>query len=454
MGDPHKIQLAANPRQMSDSNSVANAELHRLEMPMRKATIILSLAATLAAYAARGESTPLSISAPGGHDHPALTIDPSLTIAEVVRRTADHEPGAGVVAAMQAEATALRRNASRLLAGAPALAANHVNDRLWSDDGYRQWDAGLELPLWWPGQRRGRREIARAADGAASHAKQVHLLEVSGWVRQAVAELALSRVRLELAEVEWHAKEALAAQVERAVELRELAERDLLLARSTSLEQRFSYLEALEELRHSEGNYSLLTGLSTWPADWSETAADRSAFPDHPQLLMHVAEAERATGEVRRLSGDQWGNPVFLIGTQHERDAGGVDFNDRIVAGVRIPLGRRGDAQADIAAARRALAEAHRDVKRLERNLLGRIAQTEHRLALGDERVTTAEERATIAREYLRLTERGFWLGETDLATLLRARASSIAAEQTYREALILRQFAAAELNQALGVVP
>jgi cobalt-zinc-cadmium efflux system outer membrane protein len=269
-----------------------------------------------------------------------------------------------------------------------------------------------------------------------------------------VAELALGRIRLEVAETQWRSSQALAAQIERAVELEESAARDLLLARSESLEHRFHYLEALEETRHAEGTYSLLTGLSVWPGDWSETTADPAVFLDHPLLRLAQAEAARADGELRSRVGDQWGNPVLEIGTQHERDESGAPFSDRIVAGVRIPIGRRNDARADVAAARRSVAEARQQRQRLDRELRGRLAQAQHRLSLREERVKTAEERARMAHEYLLLTERGFALGESDLATLLQARQRRTAAEQVYQEALILRRFGAAELNQALGVVP
>jgi outer membrane protein TolC len=329
-----------------------------------------------------------------------------------------------------------------------------VTDAIWTDDGYRQWETGLELPLWWPGQRKGRRDLARAARAASSHSERAHLLEVAGWVRQAVAELALAHVRLELTENEWRAEEALGDQIERAVGLQELAERDLLLARSSSLDRQLRYLEALEESQHAEGDYAILTGLSTWPADWAESPSELSTLREHPMLLLAEEETARAESEVRRLSRDQWGHPVLALGTQHERDGSGEDYDNRVIAGLRIPLGRRGDARADIAAAQRTLAETRRDARRLERQLRGALIQAEHRLALADDRVTTATEQAGMAAEYRRLSERGFALGETDLGTLLRARARAISAEQTLREAMILRQFGAAQFNQALGVVP
>jgi hypothetical protein len=59
-----------------------------------------------------------------------------------------------------------------------------------------------------------------------------------------------------------------------------------------------------------------------------------------------------------------------------------------------------------------------------------------------------------MAAEYRRLSERGFGLGETDLGALIRARARAASAEQTLREAVILRLFSTAQLNQATGVIP
>jgi len=389
------------------------------------------------------------------HQHAEVSTDSELTLIEVVRRTAAREAGIDVVMARRDEADALERNASRLLAGAPALTANHVTDGGWSDDGYRQWGASLELPLWWPGQRSGRRASAAAARAAAGHAERAHLLEVAGWVRQAIAELALAEIRLALTEAEWNAEDRLAAKIERAVELEELATRDLLLAQSSSLDRRIRYLEALEEFRHSQSAYFLLTGLTSRPANWSETPAGSEVLDDHPQLLLAAEEVARAKGEWTQGDRDQWGHPILALGTQHERDsAAGADFNNRFVAGLRVPLGRRNDAGAEIAAARRKFAEARMRQKRLERELRARLAQAEHRSALAGERVATATEQASIAAEYLRLTGRGFEFGETDLGTLLRARTRATAAEQTRREAEILKQFGVAELNQALGVLP
>lgn len=424
--------------------------------PMTAPRIVMprSLALLLFVVMTHDAAAQLSSEASDSHTHVSIEPGTSLTLHEVVLHTAAREPGTGVVTARRNEADALLENAGRLLPGAPSIAVDHVTDRIWTNDGYRQWGTGVELPLWWPGQRSGRRDRAQAAGAAADHSERAHLLEVAGWVRQAVAELALAQVRLELAEAEWRAEDALADQIERAVAMQEFAERDLLLARSSSLNLRFGYLEALEEFRHAEGNYSLLAGLTEWPADWAEAQSEHSALRDHPLLLLADEETARAEAEVRRLIGDQWGHPVLTLGTQHERDIRGDDYSNRVVTGLRIPLGRRRDAGAEIAAAQRVLAETRRDAHRLERELRGTLAEAEHRLALADKRVATATEQTRMAAEYRRLSERGFGLGETDLGALIRARARAASAEQTLREAVILRLFSTAQLNQATGVIP
>ncbi len=389
-----------------------------------------------------------------GHGHVELLADPGLTLQEAVALTAEHEPGSAALEARREEATALGRDARRLLAGAPSLVVGGLHDGPFDNDGYRQWDAALQLPLWWPGQRRGRRRAAEAAEAASRHAVQAHRLEVAGWVRSAISDLALARLRLDLAESAWQMEEALVSQVQRAVELGEVARTDLLLAQSARLDRRLEYLEALEEARHAEAEYALLTGLSRWPDRWDERPADPSSFADHPFLLLAAEEVERTEGELERVVGDQWSPPLLALGTQHERETRRDDYSDRIMVGLQVPVGRRADARSAVASLRRRVSELRRDAQRLERDLRGRLAMTQHAHELADQRVATATEQASIAAEALRLSDLGFALGEIDLQSLLRARTRARRAEQTRLEALLLQQASAARLNQALGVLP
>src|SRR5690606_25167546 len=90
--------------------------------------------------------------------------DATLSLADLVQATAAFEGGAPVVEAMQGSAAAMQRAARHPLPAAPAIAAGVAADGFGDrGQGYRQGRVGLELPVWWPQQRTGRRAIAAAA---------------------------------------------------------------------------------------------------------------------------------------------------------------------------------------------------------------------------------------------------------------------------------------------------
>jgi outer membrane protein TolC len=383
-----------------------------------------------------------------------LETDGTLSLAELVREAAARAPGQWLVEGRAEEVEALDRAAGRWLSDRATLTGGFITDAVGNDDGYQQWEALLELPLWWPGQRSSRRELARATRTAAEASASAHLLETAGRVRSAVATLALSRNRLELARAEWQSETELAAQLERAVELGESSERDLLLAQSGRLDRELEATEALEEARHAEQSYRLLTGRSASPALWQEEPSPRKDLATHPLLVQARADVAAAEAGLRRLEREQWGAPSVELGAQSEKERDGASTSDRLVALVRIPLGRGSTSDFDHAAARRRLAEARRDAGRVERQLLDRLGQAEHQLELARRRVETGAEQASVARRHLELTDRGYVLGEIDLAELLDARARSIQAERAEQEAEILHRFHVAQWNQSLGVIP
>jgi outer membrane protein TolC len=389
------------------------------------------------------------------HPHePLLRADPGLTLADLVRETAARAPGQFDVEGRSQAASLLDRASRRWLSDQPVVSGDYLTDSGLSGEGYRQWDAMLELPVWWPGQRAPRRDLARASHSAVTASSTVQLLESAGRVRSALATLALTRNQLELAQAEWQAESELADRVRRAAELGEVSQREQLLAESETLARELEYLAAVEEARHAEESYRILTGRDQWPAEWGEEPAPATDVEQHPLVELARAEIASAEADLRRLERAGWGSPTIQIGRQSEREERGVAFNDRFVAGIQIPIGRGGRAELDQAAARRVLSAARRDAARLDRDLREYRARVEHQLELAHQRVATSAEQAAIAQRHLELTERGHALGEVDLATLLRARARRIGAERARREAEIRRLFQIAEWNQALGVIP
>ncbi|MEZ4218717.1 MAG: TolC family protein [Myxococcota bacterium] len=427
--------------------------MHRPAHPLALLLALVSLGVGVAAREA-GAIEPAAPSAAAHDDVARLPRDPGLTLSEAVRLAAANDPGAIAVGGRVEEAEAIADDARRWLADAPTAFATHVDDGLASDEGFRQWDAGLELPLWWPGQRAATRAQAVAAGEAAALAARVHRLEVAGRARAALAELDLASLREALAADELAAQRALVARVARAVELEELARRDLLLARAAETEHEALLLAAREERIHAEHAWRRETSLERAPASGDETAADATAIAEHPSLRLADREVARAEAEVERLAFARWSAPAIAIGTQHERSARGQGYSDRVVAGVRLPLGRRGALASGLAAAARARAEARAARARVERRLRGHLDHAVHRSELAEARAGLAAARAALARDHLALAQRGFDLGEIDLETLIRARLLARTAEEAHGEAIVQRRLATAVLNQSIGVLP
>lgn len=393
--------------------------------------------------------------APHQHDVGVIRADPALSLAELVRLTAEREGGAPYVAELAAEATELERIARRPLADAPAAVLGYGADG-WGarGGGYRIARAGIELPVWWPRQGSGRRRLADAAQSGSLAALRLHHIEVAGWLRERLADLALADVVLAAAERDEHRAEELLAAVERAAELGERAGADVLLMRAEVLDLRLARRAAWEEHRHAADSYHLLTGLYRRPQDWHEGDAAAEKLSEHPQLAVADARVARARAEVERLLAERWGHPSLALGSEHEREERAHSFSDRFVLGVRIPLGTSPAAAGALAAARVAVREAERDRARAEREVRQRLAESEHALALAKSRVEISEERARLTADYLRRMRRGFDLGEVDLTLLLRAQERARAAERDARVAAVLAHFHVAQRNQALGVVP
>ena len=130
------------------------------------------------------------------------------TLRDAVERAWARQPGAQAQPARSEEFAAKREAAEALFPEPPSLSLGNRNDRLNRNDGVSEWDAGIALPLWLPGQQARQTSIANAErdqyDTGLTAAKLKIAGEVSDayWqVRLAENELALVRRKAQEAEI-------------------------------------------------------------------------------------------------------------------------------------------------------------------------------------------------------------------------------------------------------------
>ncbi|HEY0635041.1 MAG TPA: TolC family protein [Gammaproteobacteria bacterium] len=380
---------------------------------------------------------------------------PSLSLAGVITDALRRDPDGVITQAYLDEARALDRHASSLLAGNPVVALNYQSDQTRTDQGFREWEGSLELPLWHFGQRSASREVADSATQAATAAGSVQRLRVAGAVRESLWELAIAREHRSLAEQSLHTARQLEQDVEKRVSAGDLAKSDLLLARDETLSKQDDFYLADAELLHAQKRYRMLTGLAQYPASFAESLTEQTTLADqHPLLAELRARMEQAQAELRRAEQSSSDHTQLIVGTRHSRDTYNSDSVDSLGVGVRIPLGTRSHNGPRIAAASTAYAESQARYQRTQLELELALHEAHHQLETLREQLQLADEQNTLMQESLRMARIAFRTGEIELAQLLRIQSRTFNAERNLAVRKLETEQAVARYNQAIGVTP
>ncbi len=380
---------------------------------------------------------------------PAVTDWKTVLAAALAR-----SPQQQVLRARAEQVNALGRRGDSLLADAPAVNLRYQTDQIGSDGGLREYEAGVELPLWRPGQRHANQVLARSAGKALEQSRAVLMLDVAGRVRDSVWQVALRQNNLALTRAEWQTAQALERDVNKRVQRGEMARADSLLAREESLRKQVVYLQTEAALRHAQDQYRSLTGLTRLPRSRAEVLSTRDSVARHPLLAeaeANVSQTRAWLEAVRQASG---GSPQLLLGGRRERGVVTDNYVDSVGISLRLPLGTAAHTGAGISEAARVYAEALASRDSVQRRLQVQLHEAEHSLHATRSALQIAAEQNRLAKENLRLAHIAFSAGETDLVGLLRVQALAFAAQRNEQELKIMLQRAVSRYNQAVGVLP
>lgn len=362
-------------------------------------------------------------------------------------------PQAAALAARGDEAAARMALAAAPTAGPPSLAVGHLGDRVGSNAGRREWEIELAAPLWLPGQRAARQSEAAGAEAALAAARSVLRLHLAGRVREAGWAVAAARAALDTAQQRETSARALETGVLRRHAVGELARLDANLAQGERLAAHADVAEAVTALHAAEQTWRALTGLPA-PAALDEERAANDTGEDHPQLTAAAAALHATQARLRTAQASHRDAPELALRLVRERDAAGEPWGSALGVQFKLPFASAPQTRLNDAAARAEIAEAAATLEqvRLARTLAVERAGAE--LDSAARRYDAAQARQALGADTLRLAEKAFALGESDLATLLRLRATALDANAERARQRVARAAAVSRLNQALGVLP
>jgi len=383
------------------------------------------------------------------------TLAQAASLGDAVDTALQRQPELSVSQARQAVAERVAERTGSLLAGETSVNLRHKSDALGSDNGLREWGAGLEAPLWLPGQRDSYRQLSQGLSAQAQASRQLLAWRVAGEVRERAWALRLAQSNRDQAETQLEAAKALEYEVKRRLDAGELANADFVLTRQETL-ARQSQLQAAEaEVELAANAWQTYTGLSALPDNLPEQALRNSDFPaSHPRMLSAAGRVEKSRAERSRQRIERRGNPSLGLSANHERSDERSDYDNSLELTVAIPLGGGRHAAPALAMAEADLTEAEAAQRQTRIELEREQEQAGLVLEQTAAAITLAEQRKELTAQSEHLAKRAFELGESDLVTLLRARNLAADAALELDRRRVEHQRAVARYNQILGVMP
>ena len=383
-----------------------------------------------------------------------LKVSESLQLRDVLDKTVIRNPLQATLQSRESVVTAKKTIANAMLPLAPAISVGHQNDVLGSGRGEREWQADLEVPVWLPNQRKNRLKVADATQSSLSANRESLKLHVAGLLREAVWDIALNNNNVELTKNKLEVAMKLQKDVERRYQAGETAKTDAMLAQQETLRAEKEHLRAEAELMHARHRYYLLTGLREIPAKIEEPQSvledySQSSIWTEAQSKVGLAETERSLAQVESKE-----NLQVLFNVRSTKGAFDNVSNESIGVKVRIPFGGDSRSAPIKAAAELGVGNALTERETLRNTLETMMHEAEHNLSVSRVELIIATKQYEIAKESVRLAEKSFQLGESDLVSLMRVQALTYEAERAYTTRKIQVQWDIARYNQAVGVLP
>lgn len=382
-------------------------------------------------------------------------------LATAVEQAWRLNPQAAGLDAREAEARAAQDVAAGLTPEPGSVSIGNLNDRFNRNLGKQEYEVELAVPLWLPGQKAAREaEATSRIDEAVARRTSVRL-DVSGELREAWWALAAARSARLLASRRLETAHALETDVMRRYKVGELSRIDANLAQTETHVANAELIEMEATLLQAEQAVQILIG-SPSPKDLDEESPTTrqligetgDSAASHPLLAATAAAARRARARVQVADESRRASPELALRVVRERGDFAESYSNSVGIKLKIPFSSGSQVRRDTSAAQAEANQADADLLRTQTRVRLDVERAQRNLQSAERQLAMAQERRQLSAENLRLAEKAFSLGESDLATLLRIRAAAFDAAAFFDRQRVARAAAISRLNQAMGVLP
>ena len=371
------------------------------------------------------------------------------SLHEAYERAAAQLPEGAASPALKAQADAQRRAAKGPFVGPPVARG----DVLTSSGGTIEQEASVSAAIKWPGEARAGVYAATLSRDAANSGLEAAQLALAGDIRVAYWRLAGARSAVDIERQHVATARVETDQVARLVQAGVQARRDLLVSQAELGLALSRFSAAQSDLADTMAAVEALFGNA--PTSFADEAVSpRTDIEDHPALRAAEIKAKAADAKAAYARYSARPRIEGTVGVRRQRNDPRSAYEDALLLGVAVPLGRDSRAVADAAGTRAEALSAGAEAARIRARLIAGQRATLVRLSVSENALVDAQARRSALREALSLTERGRKEGEIGYIEYLRARQALSDAERDLGAAHVAKSAAISNVNQAMGVLP
>ena len=398
----------------------------------------------------------LLISPTRAQDHAPLELSSTLGINEIIDSALMTVPESLETSARQAQARDFQDIGKGWIAGVPNLQLGYLDDGLLDDQGQEEFAYGLQLPLWWPGQRQAAQTLGQRYTEQADKWEKALTWQVAGRVRSVLAAIAAAELGLSLQTRAVADAERMRDVTATLFEAGEVARLDMLQAETLLHNMEADLLQAEASMVDAERAYSVLTGLHMRPEQaYTETRTSQEDIePDHPYLVFLRSGVDLAEANIRQSENIARGNPTLTLGANKQRGTRADQSIDSIELQMSIPIGGGRYVSAQSSSARRAKVDAEVVWQNAYIQLNQALHEVEHDLFVLSQEEPLRRSQMEISRERFDLALTAFEVGEINLVQVVVAQQEARESERAHSMLLMERERLITEFNQLIGVMP
>ena len=440
--------------------SSRRATLSRLTLSLSFIALVGNAAAQVAPSAmSRTAPSATSSTAPSATSNTALSAaiqQPSLkqALEAAWQLTALHRAEVN----RRSELAAKDKAASSWISGEPVAGIAYRSDRLNRNEGFREYEAEIELPLWNSGVRVATQDDIAAQRRNLDMQLVVSKLKLAGELRTLAAAAATAQVELDLNKRKLVEAEGLAQDLGRRVKAGENARIDGLHAQVLVVQAQAAIAQAQGQLARLQSQWLGMTGLvlvsSLDETLLKPTSGTQPALEAHPLQRQALAQLDSARTKLALARADTRDPMALGIGIANERAAFGGASETKLRIALRIPLGGENRNAPRLSAAQAEFDMAQAELDSAQRQLPAEIAVAANELRIAQLTQTAAQQRLRLSTEVQALITKSWRLGDSDLPTRLRADNEQFEASLSLAKANVDVQRAIANINQANGYLP